>query len=383
MGVLSLTDSFWQAVDAAKAVGAEVPAGLAESIRNSEDPTLAIQEATTVINESLRGRGQEMLAAAQELGLTIPTGIVETLQNPNATGEQLQAAVGQLAETIKTKKSDFETAGTEAGQAMGDSTAAGIEGKSADVTASTESVLNTAKEAAALNVGLFRMIGSSGMESYKSGMLDKEEDVKTAAVGIVSRAKDVAQLYANRVFEAMGKSATEPLASGMTSAIGTIDTKMQQFDWDMTNRYVPDFVGGIEKMKAATQFSWNLPHLDMPHPWVWGRFSVDPPEVPTFGIDWYAKAMDKAYLLDGATIFGEKNGKLLAMTECGLKNMPDSTWWTRVLKPIMDQYPISYFLLWRNYKEEYFGPSPELPCAADFKKLYASKNVLFLKEIKQ
>ena len=80
--------------------------------------------------------------------------------------------------------------------------------------------------------------------------------------------------------------------------------------------------------------------------------------------------------------FAKKNGKLLALTECGLKNMPDATWWTRVLKPIMDQYPISYFLLWRNYKEEYFGPSPELPCAKDFKKLYEAENTLFLKDIK-
>ncbi len=79
--------------------------------------------------------------------------------------------------------------------------------------------------------------------------------------------------------------------------------------------------------------------------------------------------------------FAEKNQKLLAMTECGMKNMPDSTWWTRVLKPIMDQYPISYFLLWRNYKEEYFGPAPELPCGADFKKLFEAENTLFLKDI--
>ncbi|MBR0259774.1 MAG: beta-mannosidase [Prevotella sp.] len=79
--------------------------------------------------------------------------------------------------------------------------------------------------------------------------------------------------------------------------------------------------------------------------------------------------------------FAQKNGKLLAMTECGLKNMTDPTWWTRVLKPIMDQYPISYFLLWRNYKEEYFGPAPNLPCAADFRKLYEAQNTLFLKDI--
>ena len=81
--------------------------------------------------------------------------------------------------------------------------------------------------------------------------------------------------------------------------------------------------------------------------------------------------------------FAKDNGKLLAMTECGLKNMTDATWWTRVLKPVMDRYPLSYFLLWRNYKKEYFGPSPELPCAADYRKLYKSQNVLFLKEIEK
>jgi hypothetical protein len=47
----------------------------------------------------------------------------------------------------------------------------------------------------------------------------------------------------------------------------------------------------------------------------------------------------------------------------------------------MDNYPICYFHLWRNYKEEYFGPAPSLPCAADFKKLYEAENTLFLKDI--
>ena len=79
--------------------------------------------------------------------------------------------------------------------------------------------------------------------------------------------------------------------------------------------------------------------------------------------------------------FAKDNGKLLALTECGLQNMPDSTWWTRVLKPVMDKYPVSYFLLWRNYEKEYFGPAPSLPCAADYKALYDADNSLFLKEI--
>ena len=79
--------------------------------------------------------------------------------------------------------------------------------------------------------------------------------------------------------------------------------------------------------------------------------------------------------------FAKKNGKLLALTECGLKNMTDPTWWTRVLMPVMDKYPVSYFLLWRNYSKEFFGPAPGLECAKDYQKLYEAANSLFLKDI--
>lgn len=85
--------------------------------------------------------------------------------------------------------------------------------------------------------------------------------------------------------------------------------------------------------------------------------------------------------LDFLSAFAKEHGKLIALTECGYKNIPDSTWWTRVLKPIMDKYPISYFLLWRNYKEEYFGPAPSLDCADDYRKLYEAENTLFLNDI--
>ena len=85
--------------------------------------------------------------------------------------------------------------------------------------------------------------------------------------------------------------------------------------------------------------------------------------------------------LDFLSAFAKEHGKMIALTECGYKNIPDSTWWTRVLKPIMDKYPISYFLLWRNYKEEYFGPAPSLDCADDYRKLYEADNTLFLNDI--
>lgn len=80
--------------------------------------------------------------------------------------------------------------------------------------------------------------------------------------------------------------------------------------------------------------------------------------------------------------FAQKNGKPLAVTECGKQNSTIPDWWTRIFKPIADQYPISYFLPWRNWHAEHFGASKDAPTADDFKKLYEADNTLFLNEIK-
>ena len=55
----------------------------------------------------------------------------------------------------------------------------------------------------------------------------------------------------------------------------------------------------------------------MPHPKISGKFSLNPPSVPHFSIDWYKKAMNNAMILNDATIFGAKGGKLLGGGEAG------------------------------------------------------------------
>jgi hypothetical protein len=52
-----------------------------------------------------------------------------------------------------------------------------------------------------------------------------------------------------------------------------------------------------------------------------------------------------------------------------------------VLKAQMDKYPICYFLLWRNYEKEWFGPVPNTPCGEDYKAFKEAENVMFLNDI--
>ena len=80
--------------------------------------------------------------------------------------------------------------------------------------------------------------------------------------------------------------------------------------------------------------------------------------------------------------FAKDHRKIAALTECGLKNLTDPTWWTSTLQPVVDRYPISYLLVWRNYKDEWFGPSPTKPDAPYFRNFYAAPKTLFLNDIK-
>ena len=102
------------------------------------------------------------------------------------------------------------------------------------------------------------------------------------------------------------------------------------------------------------------------------------------GYQWESKENFVAQLdnnLAMLTKFAADRGKIAALTECGLKNLTDPTWWTQTLTPVLDKHQISYFLVWRNYKKEWFGPSPSKPDAPYFKEMYAKENVLFLKDI--
>lgn len=69
----------------------------------------------------------------------------------------------------------------------------------------------------------------------------------------------------------------------------------------------------IDKIKGFFNFSWSLPKLKLPHFNISGKFSLNPPSVPSFGIEWYRKGG----IMDNPTVFGMNGGNVMAGGEAG------------------------------------------------------------------
>ena len=78
------------------------------------------------------------------------------------------------------------------------------------------------------------------------------------------------------------------------------------------------FASGINQIKGFFNgLRLKFPHINLPHFKLSGSFSLKPPSVPHLSVDWYAKAMNSAYVLSSPTIFGAAGNSLLGGGEAG------------------------------------------------------------------
>lgn len=69
----------------------------------------------------------------------------------------------------------------------------------------------------------------------------------------------------------------------------------------------------IDRIKGFFNFEWSLPHLKMPHFSISGSFSLNPPSVPSFGVEWYKTGG----IMTSPTVFGMNGTRLMVGGEAG------------------------------------------------------------------
>lgn len=187
--------------------------------------------------------------------------------------------------------------------------------------------LSNIKRAYEENGGGIQGIAAGAMEGvkgfYTAGytFIDKLTDGKLS--GIVSSFGSKMSTARSKVSTSISNIKSD-FKSGLGNAYTTVTGKLDSIKTKFTSTMdsVKEKVtSGIKKVKNAFNFSWSLPKIKLPHFKVsggkapWGFMGQG--SLPKISVSWYRKAMDNAYILKGASIFGEMNGKLLGGGEAG------------------------------------------------------------------
>lgn len=86
-----------------------------------------------------------------------------------------------------------------------------------------------------------------------------------------------------------GVSAVKSKIKSMGSTVTSVFSKIKSTISEKINGARDAVRKAIDAIKGFFNFEWKLPELKLPHFSISGKFSLDPPQVPDFGVKWYAK----------------------------------------------------------------------------------------------
>ena len=141
----------------------------------------------------------------------------------------------------------------------------------------------------------------SGVTSFFGGVGQSIQDTWNGAMSWISQKADDAKSGILSTFQGIEDgciNAFNSVKDGITNAISTAYNNVK--DW-------------FQKIKDVLSGTLPFPNIKMPHFSITGSFSLNPPKVPSFGVQWYAKGG----VLTKPTLFGMNGDQAMGGGDAG------------------------------------------------------------------
>ena len=149
---------------------------------------------------------------------------------------------------------------------------------------------------------------SEKVSGAKTEVVNKFNEIKTNVSEKITAVKNTV----SSIFEGIKTTMTTKIETAKTTVLNVFDA-IKTGITNAINGAKQGVSDAIDSIKGFFNFSWSLPSIKMPHFSITGSFSLNPPSVPKFGIQWYAKGG----VFDSPTLFGYGKGSIGGLGEAG------------------------------------------------------------------